>query len=425
MGPYPCTGGTHKYQIDIMSKFTTKERETQRLQEKASKRADFIGRNYRLVLVLRWVGYPIAALLSGATEFWSFYGRGQGMVVAITLTVIIEGSVYWFGKEAVDDLNDGMYNGDRSDKALFLLKVIAFVAIFSFSIYRSIDGGPFLTDYLKTQFDPIELSLLNDTTVDEKYAEQRAEQTALIDDGRSMTWRGRITKEGWALINPATQKRNEIDELIKQEKAEIKAINAATTLAYEEQLAQNARMSIGIVGIGQALFMFCVIIIGLYDSKVEQEVSVIDAKSITNGSAAGSKSAPTGAYFRHAVPSSHSGPTSTDSVDPTADSYRRPVGFGRYSHQAPPTHSAPASVATRSYTLNDPHVKAYLLAFSRTRSRISTEERNLVTKNGRPETVRARLETFKQDATAYQQRLLEMGFTVRLKDNQKYVLEAI
>lgn len=405
-----------------MSKVTTKQREAQRIQRKAVKRADFIGRNYVLVLILRWIGYPAAALLSGITEFWSFYGRGQGIVVAIVLTLIIEAAVYWFGKEAIDDIQDGTYNGDGRDRALFVLKLAGFVGFFIFSITRSLDGGPILAEHLKEQWDPVSIQLLDEATIDEKYAGQRAEQTKLINDGRSMTWKGHITKEGWALINPATKKRNAIDALILEEKNELNAKNEATTLAYNNQVQQNSEMSIGIVGVGQLLFLFCVVIIGIYDSKIQEEVSV-DVRSTPSGGGSPGVKAPTGGtYFRPAAPLAAAPPSdTTENVDPTATTAANPIGFGRYSHTPTPS----PSVTTRSYTIDSPQAEAYLMAYTKAKSRISTEQRNLELKNGKPATVTRRKADFEQRAIAYQQELQGMGLRVILDDNHRYVLQPI
>lgn len=399
----------------MSNKDTFKEQEAQRLAAKAERRADFIGRNADLVMVVRWVGYPIAMIISGLTDFASFYEAGKSVFVAISLALVIECGVYLLGMQVVDDFHDGQYNGSAADKKMFIIRLIAFACLFIFSINRSINGGPVIAEYLKQQNDSVELQLNDIASIEANrnqefdrlrtyFQEERDGFEADKEAAKKMTWKGAIIKDGRKLIAKANEDisfsnaeeadaiaftRNEYQAKIDTALAQ----NQRIILADQAKREANAKLSLGIVGMGQLIFVFCVIVVGIYDSKVQEELEAQQKAKGTTPSGGGSASSTAGTSLATSAatittPSSAPVPATISTPShglPTA-SHKNPIGFGSYGHQN--AHATP--VATSIYNLEDA-VRGLLNDYRVVMSDIKSNEAHLSNNHGDPDTVKERL----------------------------------
>ncbi|MEL6143653.1 MAG: hypothetical protein AAFU67_18790, partial [Bacteroidota bacterium] len=215
-----------------MTKDTIIKNEKQRAAARAEHRDSFIASNFWLWVFVRWIIYPTAALLSGITEGANIFlrtGNALPYVLAVLVTVmvviVVEGLIFFLGKGIVDDLQAGVLSATGARQFAFAVKIISFIAVFSFSMWQSLCGAPLLYKYFEESNESLALLLTDESTIDEKYAEQRATQLSLIEDGRNSRYRGSITAEGLEIMKKAQVELALLDERIEDEKLTLRTNN--------------------------------------------------------------------------------------------------------------------------------------------------------------------------------------------------------
>jgi hypothetical protein len=242
------------------------QKERARLEQTSEK--DFVSRNYWVKWAALYLLYPIVALWSAFTAgghlFTHFSKTFNSFEVAIGLTVVvavlIEAGKYIFGSSALDDLYDGVFSEGIAPIIAFVLKLTAAIIIFYFSVNLSLQGGPVVADYWKSETAPPEL--LSSAPIEEKYDGLVAQQEAIINDARNMTWKGVIVRKGQSIIMAA----NEEIKRLNQERAErlrnAETVNAATVAEWESETATTGAWFLGFAGLGELLaliiLIFCV-----------------------------------------------------------------------------------------------------------------------------------------------------------------------
>jgi hypothetical protein len=242
------------------------QKERERLQQTSDK--DFVSRNYWVKWAALYLLYPIVALWSAFTAgghlFAHFSNTFNDVTTALIFTfiiaVMIEAGKYVFGSSAMDDLYDGVFSEGIAPIIAFILKLVAAIIIFYFSVSLSIQGGPVVADYWKSETAPPEL--IDSAPIEEKYNDLVAQQEAIINDARNMTWKGVIVREGQRIIRAANA---EITRLNKERTEALEIArndNAETVAAWESETATTGVWFLGFAGLGELLaviiLIFCV-----------------------------------------------------------------------------------------------------------------------------------------------------------------------
>jgi hypothetical protein len=201
-----------------MGKDSTISKRRQVLAAQMNEPKDFMARNLSIFLVVGWVIYPIAMVYSAITEGGHLFSRfsetmGSPIVAAIVtllLVVMIEVGVIMFGRSTVDDLVEGVTAEDASFQRMFIAKLILFLACFVTSTTLSITGAGETTAFIrKSQDPPVQLA---PDSIQRRYDALLAIQTATIQDARTMTWKGKITREGSKIIQTAQSEIRKIED---------------------------------------------------------------------------------------------------------------------------------------------------------------------------------------------------------------------
>lgn len=242
------------------------QKERARLEQIADK--DFISRNYWVKWAALYLLYPIVALWSAFTAgghlFTHFSKTFNSFTIAIALTVVVavlvEAGKYIFGSSALDDLYDGVFSEGIAPIIAFVLKVVAAIVIFYFSVSLSLQGGPVVAEYWKSETKPPETVSM--APIEEKYNNLVAQQEAIINDARNMTWKGVIVRKGQAIILDANKEIKRLNQERTEALRNARNDNAATVAEWETETATTGQWFLGFAGLGEILaliiLIFCV-----------------------------------------------------------------------------------------------------------------------------------------------------------------------
>jgi hypothetical protein len=241
-------------------------KERARLEQIADK--DFISRNYWVKWAALYLLYPIVALWSAFTaggHLYTHFARTfNSFEIAIGLTIVvavlIEAGKYIFGSSAMDDLYDGVFSEGVAPIIAFILKLIAAVVIFYFSVSLSLQGGPVVAEYWKAETKPPETVAYS--LIETKYNDLVAQQEAIINDARNMTWKGVIVREGQKIIRAANAEIVRINKERTEALRNARNDNATIVADWETETATTGQWFLGFAGLGEVLaliiLIFCV-----------------------------------------------------------------------------------------------------------------------------------------------------------------------
>jgi hypothetical protein len=305
------------------------DKERLRIQNSVQDKTSFIGRNVALNYLLLYFLYPIAAIYSAFTGGSALlvYIRSitNHFTAALTLTVlvaiVIEVAKYFFGNAVSDDVRQHVWTESSNHVTAFVLKAVAFVGVFAFSITLSLTGAPDVATEYREASTPVGIHLVNLDSINAYYDAQIAAEREDISAGEKMTWKGAIIADGRTVIK--TAKTNIQDYETKRSSAinGAQATNNETIKEYDSDTAKAGNWLTGFAGLGEALAIIILLFVGNYQSGAEKEVLSVAAVPTTNGqSSAAVTTIPTNQPF------------SQNSVQ---NPNRRPIGFeipdsGRY-----------------------------------------------------------------------------------------------
>lgn len=341
----------------MSNKGTIIEREKQRATSKAADRDSFIARNYGLWVMVAFVAYPLASVLSAFTEGSNVYFRiaSSGapwilvvLVVAIVVT-LIEVLSYTLGKGAIDDMLAVVFSGDGADKGMFAVKVIGFLAIMGFSVFLSINGAPLLNEKLRKSYTPAEASFVNVDSINAAYNTALLPHQENIKHMQATKWKGSITRDANRSIMASQKMLAMIEE---RRTAELSAATDRNTVIrgeWEDETSTNSSYAMGFAGLGEIIKLFCLIFIGIYDQGLSKEAAVFggsDGPDRTGRDGGQQQSNGQSRYFQ--IPNNSPGNNRAQAAYPTPV---QPIGFFQRAAPEPATSTQPAAgVANVSYT---------------------------------------------------------------------------
>lgn len=265
-----------------MGKYTNSllVKEYQRISNSSNDKSSFISRNAALNYLLLFLLYPIAAIYSAFTQgsaLFVYLDRVINNALTATIftalvAIIIEIAKYFFGRAVSDDLLQQVWCESTNHIAAFVLKAIAFVGVFAFSITLSLTGAPDVAeDYRETAL-PIADKLIKTDSIQNYYDAKIEAERSDIAKASTMTWKGAIVSDGRSIIKTAKaniiQYENQAQEAVKQAQAE----NTAIKTEYEAETATAGNWLTGFAGLGEALAIIILLFVGNYQSGAEREV---------------------------------------------------------------------------------------------------------------------------------------------------------
>lgn len=266
------------------SKIINKEK--QRAADKVAYADSFIARNYWLWVLVAFVAYPISSILSAMTEgghvFLRLSATGSPIIAwtgTVLIVILIESLKYILGKGAVDDLQAGVFSSDRSFVAAFFVKALGFIAVMGFSIFLSVSGAPDINEYLRKQMKPVEAEYVNLEDINSQFDNEALPFHNNIATYKKTTWKGKIVEDARKMI---MKEQDQIAAIEARRSAALAAAmeeNSRIRAEWEEQTAKNGNYMTGFAGLGEAICIFCLIFIGIYDDGLKKEADTPEAST--------------------------------------------------------------------------------------------------------------------------------------------------
>lgn len=262
------------------------EKELDRLSQTLEQ--GFIARNFLLKVVMCFVLYPIAALLSGMTEGMHLYinmeqtfaSAGISITLTLLFVILIEAGQYFALNGVVDDLREGVVAESRHHVVSFVIKLALAIILLIASISLSIQGAPIANEYFKKKSSPI--ALVNTDSINARYDAQIATENAAIDKASKITWHGKIVEGGQKIITKAQGQKAIIEENRRAELAQAEAENQYRQADYNGKLEHSGLWFTRFAGIGELLKLICLIFLGNYEAGGQKEAKE-GAPTLSNG----------------------------------------------------------------------------------------------------------------------------------------------
>lgn len=260
-----------------MDKSTIITKETQRAQQKMQYQDNFIIRNYWLWVVFAFVLYPLAAIFSALTEGGHVYLRtkdslGLGILpwaITILVVILVEAPKFFLGKGAVDDIQAGVFSEGGPKLALFIVKVLGFIAVMIFSVNLSIQGAPVINKELRKHYKPLAAEYINTDSINAHYDTQVAMHRANIATYEQTTWKGKIVGDARKMIMNEQKLIDGLETRRSEDLSRTQAENDQIRKEHKAKTAENGQWAMGFAGFGEVLCLFCLVLIGIYDDGIK------------------------------------------------------------------------------------------------------------------------------------------------------------
>ena len=307
------------------------EKEFARIASQKTNQTSFIGRNVALNYLLLYLLYPIAAIYSAFTQGAALYvyldrvinSALIALIFTVVVAIIIEIAKYFFGKAVSDDARQHVWTESREHVFAFVLKLVAFIGVFAFSITLSLTGAPDVAkDYRETS-TPVQL--VSTDSVSAYYDAKIKAERHDIAAGERMTWKGAIIADGRKIIRTAKANIKDYENQKAAALAETKAANIHTMNEYQAETEKAGGWLTGFAGLGEALALLILLFVSNYRSGAEKEVLTANNGQFTAdyGGLRPNTAATTannGAYFSRNQSVHPAPPVYTEPV-------RNPIGF--------------------------------------------------------------------------------------------------
>lgn len=252
------------------------EKEMRRVSESLDK--GFIARNFTLKVVMCFVVYPIAALISAFTEgthlYTNFNDTFANATVAWFLTglivLFIEVGQYFAINKVVDDLREGVYAESINHITAFVIALLVGGVLMWISVTLSIQGAPITNEHFKKQKTPLELVNINE--INSRYDSQIAEENKTLGMANKMTWRGKIVEDGRVLAKKISDQKARIETNRQAEVAAAMAENKKREDEYNSKLQHSGAWFTRFAGLGEIIKLIYLIFLGNYEAGAKKEV---------------------------------------------------------------------------------------------------------------------------------------------------------
>lgn len=258
------------------------EQELERGARKAQAAGSFIARNYWLWVVVAFVLYPLSAVFSAITEGGHILIRSRAMLgdgwipvaVTIILVVMIESLKYFLGKGTVDDLQANPFSEGGASLAAFSVKALGFMAIMTFSVMLSVQGAGVMNDYFRKTVQPVtsEAGYQDEAAILARYDQELLPHRDNIRQYQTIKWKGTITVDARRMIRAEQQQIDKIIAARDIELARARDNNDEMKSTWAADTEENHSYAMGFAGLGEAICLFCLIFIGVYDDGIKKQV---------------------------------------------------------------------------------------------------------------------------------------------------------
>ena len=254
----------------------------ERANRKISNNQSFIARNYWLWVVVAFILYPLSAIFSAITEGGHILLRSRAMlgegiapiIITIILVLMIECLKYFLGKGAVDDLQANPFSEGGSALAAFAVKFVGFIGIMTFSIMLSVNGAGMMNEHFRKTVKPVntEAGYLDESAIVARYDQELLPHRENIKQYSSIKWKGTITVDARRMIRAEQRQIDRIIAARDTELARARENNDGMKSEWVADTQENSSYAMGFAGLGEAVCLFCLIFIGIYDDGIKKQV---------------------------------------------------------------------------------------------------------------------------------------------------------
>jgi hypothetical protein len=256
--------------------------EMERANRKISNNQSFIARNYWLWVVVAFILYPLSAIFSALTEGGHILLRSRAMlgegiapiIITIILVLMIECLKYFLGKGAVDDLQANPFSEGGSALAAFGVKFIGFIGIMTFSVMLSVNGAGMMNEHFRKTVKPVntEAGYLDESAILSRYEQELLPHRENIKQYSKIKWKGTITVDARRIIRAEQRQIDQIIAARDTELARARENNDGMKSEWAADTQENSSYAMGFAGLGEAVCLFCLIFIGIYDDGIKKQV---------------------------------------------------------------------------------------------------------------------------------------------------------
>ena len=261
-------------------KQTLADKEYKRIANNQNDKNSFIVRNAALNYLLLYLLYPIAAIYSAFTQGAALYvyldrvinSAFAALIFTIIVAVVIEVSKYFFGKAVSDDARQHVWTESKNHIIAFVLKLVAFVGVFAFSITLSLTGAPDVAQDYRENAVPIDAQLISKDSIQNYFDVKIAAERADIAAAERMTWRGAIVADGRQIIKTAKANIKDYEQQAQAALTDATKQNNDTRSDYDAETATAGNWLTGFAGLGEVLAIIILLFVSNYESGAEKEV---------------------------------------------------------------------------------------------------------------------------------------------------------
>jgi hypothetical protein len=174
------------------------------------------------------------------------------MIVAAIETLKILGGTTLIRMKAFNWLQDGSYY-----KVMFGILLIPVAVAYLASAFCTIKGAPLTVDHINRQTTTLPLVDLQE--IRSSYDAKIAQQNEVIDQGKQMTWKGKVVSDGRKLIRQANETIEKLNDDLEAELAAARAKNSELVAGNQADVANVGNWLQGFGGISELLTLLLLV----------------------------------------------------------------------------------------------------------------------------------------------------------------------
>jgi hypothetical protein len=174
------------------------------------------------------------------------------MIVAAIETLKILGGTTLIRMKAFNWLQDGSYY-----KVMFGILLIPVAVAYLASAFCTIKGAPLTVDHINRQTTTLPLVDLQE--IRSSYDAKIAQQNEVIEQGKEMTWKGKVVSDGRKLIRQANETIEKLNDDLEAELAAARAKNSELVAGNQADVANVGNWLQGFGGISELLTLLLLV----------------------------------------------------------------------------------------------------------------------------------------------------------------------
>jgi hypothetical protein len=221
-----------------------------------------------LILLIVW-----SVLTEFAFIFPQLLNTAGSKAFAITVTVILIISIEVLkivgGRTLIRMVSFGWLQDGGHYRVMFGILLLPVLAAFLSSAYCTIMGAPTTVDHINRQTTTLPLVDLQEIRAG--YDAKIAHQEQVIQQGKQMTWKGKVVSDGRKLIRQANETIEKLNDDLEAELAAARAKNSELVAGNQADVANVGTWLQGFGGIGELFSFLLLVFMTNYERAVADE----------------------------------------------------------------------------------------------------------------------------------------------------------